>query len=295
MENGLVDLHVHSFFSCDGDFSPEDLVIMAGDNGFRAIAIADHDTVSAYPEAVEIGRHYGVEVIPSVEVTTVYDGREFHLQLPLVNWESEAIHHIIKKMEHSRLEEARNRVARLKELGLEVEWEEVWQECQGVPPLGVKIAQVVLNKTESRKNPRLQKYFDEKGQPLAPYLFYQDFFAEGGLAYVPKKHISLEEVLRLAPETGGVPVLSHPGAYFQKTTREDLTRLKELGLQGLEVFTSYHTAEQTAYYYSLAREFDLVVTAGSDFHGKIKPGVKFGQIREGHYDMVLRLKERKNQ
>lgn len=292
MENGIVDLHVHSSFSCDGDFTPAELAIMARDHGLRAIAIADHDTVSAYPDAVEVGWHYGIEIIPSIEITTVYSGREFHLQLPFVNWESEAVHYIIKKMELSRLEEAMSRVNRLRELGIEIEWDEVWEECQGVPPLGVKIAQVLLNKPESRKNPRLEKYYDENGQPVVPYIFYQDYFAEGGMAYVPKTHISLEEVLSLAPETGGVPVLSHPGAYFQNTTHEDLANLKELGLQGLEVFTSYHTAEQTAYYLSLAREFDLVATAGSDFHGKIKPNVKFGQIKAGTYDMVLRLKER---
>ncbi|MGB9835161.1 MAG: PHP domain-containing protein [Candidatus Saccharicenans sp.] len=292
MENGCIDLHLHSHFSCDGDFSPEELIIMAKASGFRAIAIADHDTVSAYPEALEIGRSHGVEVIPSIEVTTLYDGREFHLQLPFVDWESRAIRHIIQKMEHSRMEEAQARVARLRELGINIDWNEVWRECQGVPPLGVKIAQVLLSKPESREHPLLEKYYDENNQPVAPYLFYQDYFAEDGLAYVSKKHLSLEEVLSLAPETGGVPVLSHPGAYFQRTTREDLARLKELGLQGLEVFTSYHTPEQTSYYLTLCQEFDLVATAGSDFHGKIKPRVKFGQIRDGHYDMVLRLKER---
>jgi len=295
MEHGLVDFHIHSHFSCDGDFSPEELAIMARDNGFRAIAIADHDTVSAYPEALEIGRHYGLEIIPSIEVTTVYDGREFHLQLPFVNWQSEAVHYLINMMEHSRLEESRTRVAKLKELGINLEWEEVWQACQGIPPLGVKIAQVLLNKPESQEHPLLEKYFEANEQVQAPYLFYQDYFAEGGLAYIPKKHVSLEEVLALAPKTGGVPVLSHPGAYFQRTTREDLARLREIGLQGLEVFTSYHTPEETVHYLALAQEFNLVVTAGSDFHGKIKPKVKFGQIRDGNYDMVLRLKERMNQ
>nr|HUM34273.1 PHP domain-containing protein [Candidatus Saccharicenans sp.] len=92
--DGVVDLHVHSYFSCDGDYSPRDLVSMAREHGFRAIAIADHDTVEAYPEALRAGEEAGVEVIPSIEITTVFDGREFHLQLPFVNWRSQAIRYI---------------------------------------------------------------------------------------------------------------------------------------------------------------------------------------------------------
>lgn len=293
MIEGLVDLHLHSCFSCDGDYSPQELVRMAREEGFRAIAIADHDTVEAYPEAVEAGQKEGVEVIPSIEVTTVFDGREFHLMLPFVNWESEAIRYIISRMETSRMEEARARVFRLWENGLDIDWEEVWEKSGQTPPLGVKIAQILLDKPESRQNPGLRKYYDRDQQPKAPYVFYQDFFTEGAPAYVPKQHISLEQVLHLAPLTGGVPVLSHPGAYFQRTTRENLIVLKELGLKGLEVYTSYHDRAETDYYRELALELDLVATAGSDFHGKIKPGVKFGLIKNGDYSMVEKLRERR--
>jgi len=293
MIDGPVDLHLHSSFSCDGDYSPEDLVRMAREEGFRAIAIADHDTVDAYPEAIEAGEKQGLEVIPSIEVTTVFDAREFHLMLPFVNWESEKIRHIISSVESLLGDEARTREARLRENRLEIDWEEVWEKSGQTPPLGVKIAQIVLDKPESRQNQELRKYYDEELQPKAPYLFYQDFFAEGAPAYVPKRHISLEEVLSLAPLTGGVPVLSHPGAYFQRTTRADLLFLKELGLQGLEVYTSYHDPKETEYYLELARELDLVATAGSDFHGRIKPGVKFGLIKNGNYSMVEKLRERR--
>ncbi|MDD8031876.1 MAG: PHP domain-containing protein [Acidobacteriota bacterium] len=294
MRNGLVDLHLHSKFSCDGDFLPEELARMARDNGFRAIAIADHDTVAGYPKAIEAGQKYGVEVISSIELTTIFDSREFHLLLPLVNWKSKTIKSLVSQMKENRMEEAKVRVQRLREIGLELDWDEVWTRSGQNPPLGVKIAQILLDKPENRQNPRLKKYYDQDGQPFAPFLFYQDFFAEGGLAYVPKKYPKLEEVLKLAPLTGGVPVLSHPGAYFQLATREDLTYLKEIGLQGLEVYTSYHHQDEIEYYKKIAEELDLVITAGSDFHGRIKPGVKFGLIKEGDYSMVERLRERKS-
>jgi hypothetical protein len=93
--SGRVDFHVHSNKSSDGDFSPAELVGFAKDLDMRAISIADHDTVAAYPEAVELGRKAGVEVISGIELTTLFGGREFHLLLPLVDWTSPALARII--------------------------------------------------------------------------------------------------------------------------------------------------------------------------------------------------------
>jgi Predicted metal-dependent phosphoesterases (PHP family) len=170
MTEGLVDLHIHSNFSCDGDFSPEELVRMAREQKFRAMAIADHDTVEAYPQAIQIGKEWGIEIIPSIEVTTIFDSREFHLLLPFVDWESEAIHYIISKMESSRLEEAQARVQRLKEKGIEITWEEVEEKCGGIPPLGVKIAQIVLDKLRVEKIrflPDIMKREDRLSHPIS--------------------------------------------------------------------------------------------------------------------------------
>ena len=293
--NELVDFHIHSNRSCDGDFSPRAIVRFAKDKGFKAISIADHDTVAAYPDAVEYGKKVGVEVIPGIEVTTLYGGREFHLLLPFVDWRSADLRAIISRMTESRLAEARERVDKLRERGLDLTWDEVWDKSQACPPLGVKIAQILLEKPESGGNPILGKYFEEENRLQGPYVFYQDYFMEGKPAYVPKRHVPLLEVLAAAPRTGGVPVLSHPGAYFQQTTREDLEVLCERGLAGIEVYTSYHTAEQVAAYRRMAEDMGLVPTAGSDFHGKIKPHVAFGALTEGKYWMVEELRKRRPQ
>jgi len=79
-----VDLHIHSNKSSDGDFSPFHIIQLSKKNKLRAISIADHDTVAAYPEALELGEEEGIEVIPSVELTTLFEDREFHLLLHLL-------------------------------------------------------------------------------------------------------------------------------------------------------------------------------------------------------------------
>jgi len=288
--SGFVDFHIHSFNSSDGDFSPAELVGMAAAQGFRAISIADHDTVAAYPEAVELGRRAGVEVIPGIELTTLFGDREFHVLLPFVDWNSPTLAGIIADVGRARLSEARERVDKLREMGLPITWEEVLDRSGNNVPLGVSIAAQLLVKDEARTVPSLAVYLDEKNRGSAPYMFYRDFFMEGRPAFVPKRTIDIFEVMALAPETGGVPVLSHPGAYFQQTTRDDLVKLKDAGLRGVEVFTTYHEPEQTAYYLGLAEELSLVPTAGSDFHGRIKPHIRFGAIRDGQYEMVERLR-----
>jgi predicted metal-dependent phosphoesterase TrpH len=292
---GFVDLHIHSRFSSDGDFAPAELIAMAREAGFAAISISDHDTTAAYPEAVEAAVGTGVEIVPSMEVTTLFEGREFHLLLPYLDWTSPVIARIAERVSAGRLIEARERVARLGELGLDLSWEDVEAASPGAPPLGVAIAQILLDKPSSKNVPALRKYFEGPARTWAPYHFYRDYFMDGRPASVVKRHMPLLEVLDAAPGSGAVPVLAHPGAYFENATRGDLAALKDKGLAGLEVYTSYHTPELTAFYRGLAAELDLVPTAGSDFHGRIKPHVRFGDIRDGGPEILEQLRVRRRQ
>lgn len=293
MMDGRVDLHVHSSNSSDGDYPPAELLRMAKKKGLRAISISDHDTVGAYPEALEASRKFGVELIPSVELTTLFKGREFHLLLPFVHWESRVLRRILTTVTDARMKEAQERVAKLQALGFDISWDEVVLRTSGGPPLGVSIAQILLDKGRKKNTPSLQKYFEGANLLYAPYIFYRDYFLEEGLAFVPKRTVSLVEVLAVVSNDGAVPVLAHPGAYFERATREDLVELMEKGLAGLEVYSSYHDPQQVQSYRALAEELNLVATAGSDFHGRIKPQVVFGRLKEGTYAMVEALEKRR--
>lgn len=294
MTDERVDLHIHSSKSSDGSFTPFHLLRLAKEHGLRAISISDHDTVEAYPEALETSYRLGVELIPSVELTTLFEGREFHLLLPFVHWESRPLKRILKKVSQARVEEAKERIAKLQNLGFDISWEEVNRKTQSMPPLGVTIAQVLIDKGKKEKNAALEKYYQGQNLLFAPYIFYKDYFMEDGPAFVPKRTVSLVDVLGLVAKDGAVPVLAHPGAYFERATKDNLAALKERGLAGLEVYSSYHDSEQIRFYKDLSEELDLVATAGSDFHGRIKPHIPFGAIKEGNYKMVEELKKRRH-
>ena len=105
-------------------------------------------------------------------------------------------------------------------------------------------------------------------------------------------YISTIDAIKEGRKFGAVPVLAHPGAYFQHATEDDIRKLKKEGLGGLEVYTFYHKPEQIQYYLKIAEKIDLVPTVGSDFHGRIKPHISIGELRQGGYWIVEELRKR---
>jgi len=113
---------------------------------------------------------------------------------------------------------------------------------------------------------------------------FDRFLRRGAPAYVKKFKFSPVEVLGFLAECGGVPVLAHPFTLFDLSDEElenTITTLKTQGLEGIEVYYPDHTEEQTARYQQLARDYKLLVTGGSDFHGINKEGPVLGQDFRG--------------
>jgi predicted metal-dependent phosphoesterase TrpH len=92
----------------------------------------------------------------------------------------------------------------------------------------------------------------------------------------------------------GVPVLAHPGEQFSlPEDRDDIIRVIDAGIAGLEVYCSYHDAADEGAFGGLADELGLVKTAGSDYHGSpVKPHIKMGQISYNPYSLLTDLRER---
>jgi predicted metal-dependent phosphoesterase TrpH len=288
-----VDLHIHSNRSSDGTLPPSQIIKLAYEKKMKAISIADHDTVAAYPEALLCEHADDVEVIPSVELTTRLEEREFHILFPFIEWKNDGVTELVGQVAERRIQEAQERVEKLQSLGMDIDWDDVLHESGPFPPLGVTIALAFLKKAKNNADPAHKKYFNSTKSSFNPYAFYKDYFADGKPASVPRRNLNAIHVIKLAKRVGGVPVLAHPGATFMNVSREDVDLLKEAGLEGLEVFTSYHDKTQTEVYKNMATEFDLVMTAGSDYHGSIKPHIPFGFLEEGDYAMVEELKKRR--
>jgi len=104
---------------------------------------------------------------------------------------------------------------------------------------------------------------------------------------VDKQRIECFKAIEIILAAGGVPVLAHPGLldYKDENQLEELIgKLKQAGIQGVEVYYSGHTPNQTRLFAELAKRHDLLMTGGSDFHGAIQPEIEMGS---GQGDLIV--------
>jgi predicted metal-dependent phosphoesterase TrpH len=259
-----IDLHLHTTHS-DGSLRPSDVLALAKQANVSALAITDHDITTGIPEAMAAGQELGIEVIPGVEISS-FDGKsELHILGYCVNWNEAAFNQRLARLRESRHRRNPLILERLREAGLDVTYDEVCA-LAGTESVGrPHIAQVLMQK----------KYVSSAKEAFDRYL------AEGKPAYVARELPTPAEAISWIREAKGVAVLAHPT--WVKESREGLRTcvkdLKEAGLGGVEVHYSTHTESQTSYYLELARQLDLLVTGGSDFHGVTKPDIDVGNGR----------------
>ena len=287
-----VDLHIHSTFSSDGEFTPAELVEIAKSEGLSAIAITDHNTTAGCGAALQAGQAAGIEIIPAVELDCIFQDIEFHLLGYFLDHQSEKIARYFDNIREQELLVARERVRLVNAAGIEIDLAEAQSRANDVFITGEIIAEIVLNKPNSAANPLLRPFLPGGARSDNPYVnFYWDYCAQGKPAFVPIKYISMVEAIALIRELGGIPCLSHPGANL-KGRFDLLEGIVALGMQGIEVYNNYHSPEEVCYFAAKAREYGLAITCGSDFHGKTKPAIRMGQYGyDGDgLDFLARLK-----
>ncbi|MFL6447422.1 MAG: PHP domain-containing protein [Bryobacteraceae bacterium] len=271
--SGYIDLHSHTTES-DGTYTPEEIVELAGTSGLDALAITDHDTFSGYEKAAPFAARAGLDLVRGIELNSRlnlsgrHEYRHVHLlaYFPVKAPSSEFVEWL-----NSEREDRRNRNRRLadalREQEIEVTLEEV--EARGKSLAGrAHFAQLLLEKGYVRN-------FEEA---------FSRFLGENAPSYVERQSHTTEQAIGRIRTGGGLPVVAHPVrlSLSRESEREELTRLKAAGLQGLEVYHSDHSPELQAHYRQMAEELNLLPTGGSDFHGTIKRDVQLGTGLRGN-------------
>jgi predicted metal-dependent phosphoesterase TrpH len=256
------------------------VVRYAKEGGLTAMALTDHDTVDGLPEAVAAGETLGLEVIPGVEISAQFPGGTMHILGLYVDYHNGLLDQRLAVLKQARLDRNPQIINKLNALGIPVTMARV-EEISGGGQVGrPHIARALM---EAGYVKDLQEAFDK-------YLGWHK------PAYVSKFRFPPDQALAMIKEAKGIPVLAHPftlnlgSAYALKNL---VVELKALGLAGLEVFYSEHTSEQQDRYLKLARELDLLITGGSDYHGLNKPEITLGSMPcqdRLTYDLVEALK-----
>ena len=244
----------------DGQYRPAELVSLAKENGLKAIAITDHDSISGLKEAQAEGEKLGVTVIPGIEMSAIeYPtlhilGYGFDIADPELN-------RAFYNLEAGRQERKRRIMAFLKEKGVVFPVSEV-DEMAGSGTVGrPHFARVMLKRGICKT---WEEVFDT-------YLDTTEFHEKVDFQKPP-----VCACINLIKNAGGKVSLAHP--YQIGISNDELEKLvcslKEQGLDAIECYHSGHTQEMTVFYSQLAKKYDLHVSGGSDFHGeKVKPNI----------------------
>ncbi|MGI6706064.1 MAG: PHP domain-containing protein [Clostridia bacterium] len=258
-----VDLHTHTTAS-DGSCSPRELVALAKEKDLVALAVTDHDTIDGVEEAQEAGRRYGIEVIPGIEISTLYSG-EMHLLGYYLELERDWLHESLDRLKEYRQERNARILSRLRELGMDISYDELWQAAGGGVIGRPHFARVIAEKG----------YADSIGDA------FRSFLIPGKPAYFPKEKLTPQEGINLVRKAGGIPVLAHPKhlGLSQRAMDDLVSELKGVGLAGIEAIYTDHTQQDVDFFSELAKKYRLLITGGSDFHGSNKPETELGSGR----------------
>lgn len=246
-----IDLHVHSTAS-DGALSPTALVEEARARNIQVVALTDHDTMDGVAEAQAAAERMGIELIAGVELNTDSPAGEVHVLGYYIPLENQAFQELLANRRRARVVRAHKMVERLRTLGMTIEYADV-ERFAGQGAVG---------------RPHVARALVAAGYAADVREAFDRWIYTGGPAYVKRESFSPTEAVAAVREAGGVPVLAHPGRIRDQSV---IPELIEAGLEGLECYYPEHTPQQTEHYAALAREHDLVVTGGTDFHGPGSP------------------------
>lgn len=243
-----IDLHTHTTAS-DGEDTPAELVNFAVRQGVSLLAVTDHDTVAALPEVGRLAAAADISFVPGVELSTTVDRAEVHVLGYFVDVDDAGLTEALHSLARSRVRRVQQMIERLQSIGFDIDGDAI-------------LAQADFG---SIGRPHVARALIEIGAATDVADAFERFLKAGRPGYVPRESFSPEEAVSLLVEHNVIPVLAHP--YTTNDIAGTLKRLVPIGLRGLETYYAEYSAEQHQQLRTIADEWDLIPTGGSDYHG----------------------------
>ena len=272
----MIDLHTHSTAS-DGSDLPERIPELAAANGCTAVALTDHDRMDGLEAAAKRAVEVGVTLVPGCEISCEVGQGTMHVLIYFVDPDGGPLDQELTRLQQARDDRNERMLQRLSdELGLPVTPEEVDEEAGGKGIGRPHVAAVLVRKGVVSS---IQEAFDR-------------YLAKGQPGYVEKERLYPDQAIRLALQSGAVPVLAHPLSLDLEPAELDraVGELAALGLAGAEAIYGRYSLDEREAVAALARRHSLVVTGGSDYHGTYKPDLQIG-VGRGDLDVPDRALE----
>jgi predicted metal-dependent phosphoesterase TrpH len=256
MSNSFIDLHIHTTAS-DGSFTSVEVADLAKKANLKAIAITDHDSIDGL---IELNKNYDsneLEVIPGIELSVDFE-TEMHLLGYFIDINSNQLIQDIKKIKSKRFAEVRGFFSNLKSFDISISPEDVIKSSGNLGKHSIAF------------------YLVDKGYAKNINDAYEMFIHNSKLQKV--NTLSPYEGIDIIKKAGGLCFLAHPNS-LQKSKEELYKIIGELaayGLNGIECYHSQCSLKNQKIYLKIAESHNLLISGGSDFHGKLKPEIRLG-------------------
>ena len=245
----MIDLHMHTVFS-DGASQPEALIQAILEQKLEAIAVTDHDNTDSLALVQKAAEGTSLEIIPGIEINTVWNGQEVHVLGYYIDPEGELLQEVMQRHRQARRDQMQEMTKKLQAAGLKVTYEDIQSRSENEGMLG---------------RPHVARTLLEKGYVRSISDAFNRYLNSKAPTYVRRNTVTPHEAVEAIYESGGIAVIAHPG---EMEGIEALTvDLMNYGLRGLEAYHRSHTPPLIEFHSTLAEKYGLIVTGGTDFHG----------------------------
>ena len=282
MENGYIDLHVHSCYS-DGKRSLKYIADKATQNNVSVIAFAEHYNMSSFLPFRKLVDGQ-IEVIPAIEMGSSLSSlglSKNHICHIVAYFPTTQICSILDYYELSRDKCVRKTLDRLRHEGINLSYRTVVKYARDKNSIGRFDVAIALSKL---------------GYAPTPAKAYGKFLDLNSPIYVDREKMQVDTLIKSILMCKGLPILAHPRTLRLNNSdmRELILKLRSFGLCGIEVYNPHNRSEHVQFFSDLCDEFDLLKTVGSDYHGRSKDNVELGLGIDGN-SLVTALKQKEKQ
>lgn len=250
----MFDLHVHTTAS-DGEFSPSKILEKAKNLNLDTISITDHDTTDGIREAIKYSKKININFIPGIELNAHVPKGKMHILGYYFNINDTSFLLTMKSLKKEREDRNNKFIQEFNKQGINITIENLKKYSTGN----------IISK------PHFARALLDKGYINDIEEAYSNYFNVSPMKDIKRKSLSPQEAITLIKKAGGIAILAHPITLKLNydELKLEIKTLKKLGLDGIECYNSIHSPKDIKELIEIAKEYDMLITGGSDYHGPI--------------------------
>ena len=248
----LVDFHMHSIYS-DGVKSPEGLLRHAIDCNLSMMALTDHDEINGIKALRtaqdQLDPEKTIKIINGCEFSADYKDKSIHILGYRFDETNKELRDFIEYFKSKREERIDEIIRRCNNAGYFISKDELLKK---------------FPKTQAYGRPHIGQLLIDGGYAKDINDVFKGILRKDSPCYVPKVKIEVPYIIDIIHKAGGLAVMAHPKLV---TSDEYVVEMLAYDFDGMEVYHTKHNDDDVKRYKALAKEHNLFITGGSDYHG----------------------------